>query len=783
MDRRKGKGWNHRWPPALLWVVVLTVFFLSYVMVRIHVSPFIDRHYDWEGVGGEDGAVAMGEESPGGQEDDVVEETPEATGQETPTQESPEAGQEPPGGGTAGGQEAVGEGRRRVSREESKLGYSPSHHKDDDDDGDDGDGDDGDNDVRRDSLTRGKTDPNNQPSEVVSDEDLSKGGDDMAKGRDIIIERRRMKEEVVEEERRGGEEEEGKKEEEEEERERKEDKRHHTRVIDPVFGERRLLRSYEDLVAYSKENGWLDNSSSSATKGDGIELKDLSLTPEELGWANDPPSYRWKDASGVFHLQELAMCLLCGSETLYRLSMRDDLVCRNSEPRSFLFCTGWNPTESQCYANSDLAKKEANRTGGYYKRRMGAKSHNPFIATFRGSVYVSLNGQVYTDEYVFDPRGTCPRAPFPPIKPESARAQNHHKKVYVVDHIWPGFHHDLSEMAPQIMPFYDELLADPSIVIHTTSLMSFVTGVGIGMPSTPSQDIIEELGINRSRLIAGDVHADEVVVADTPCGIPEWLYKVYATRLGKVMRERALDSETPPVPTNRTHSTLTAIVRAKKEAQDMMEIPRDALETQLRSEKSNLSKSDNDGDNDAAVASSSTYRGGNKAEEQNTATGKGTMLVIRRSQKRFVDNHDELMSALTDAFGNHPTLKLEVYDERLVTGQRAIWQQFAKADIVIAPHGAGLTNMLVMKRGGVVYEFLQPIGAKIDPAHLNCCLRDLALTLGLDYFSDFPVKWQDPYVDFDMDQERWISYPSHMTVNVSRAVAFLNKALHDKGWL
>ncbi|GBG68236.1 hypothetical protein CBR_g2787 [Chara braunii] len=701
-DSRAGKG-RLSGRRFVLCGVILIALFMSYAVVWPHVASFSNQR-DWRG----EDRTAMHEmfqgvqETPGGQETHG--------GQKTVSEGSAGGGEGGGlGGDTSGGQGSVGAGS--PTREiESGSGYRPSHHKEDDD--------------RQDSPP------------VVSDGDRSIAEEHSAGGRDIKEHR------GVEKGKEGGGEE-----------EEVEDRR--SRVTDPIFGERRLLKTYEDLVAYV-------NGSSSATTGGGIELKEQSLTPEELGWANDPPC-RWNDVSGTFHLQELAMCLLCSSTKLFRESLKDNLICKDDKPRHFIFCGGWNPSESLCYTIGDAIEKEANKTGGYHERKMGSKLHNPFIATFRGSMYVSLNGQVYTDEYVYDPRGRCSRGAFPSIRPEYARAHNHYKKVYVVDHLWPGFHHDLAEMGSQLMPFYEELLADPSIMIHTTSAQSIYERAEGDKPSAFSQKLIEELRINRTRLIAGDVHADEVVVADTPCGIPEWLYKVYGIRLGKVLREHLLRDR-----------GLVQTTPTGKTAQGMQEeVPREAFETG----RSDANKSE------GAATTTVTSSSGHSGEEEDTATGKGTMLVIRRSHKRFIDNHDELMSALTDAFGNHPSRTLEVYDDRVFTSQRAIWQQFASADIIVSPHGAGLTNMLMTKRGAVVYEFLQPIDAQIDPSHLNFCYRELALILGLDYFGDFPEKWYGPYVEFDIKQKKWVSHSSHMTVNATKAVENIKKILQDKGWL
>jgi Glycosyltransferase 61 len=105
------------------------------------------------------------------------------------------------------------------------------------------------------------------------------------------------------------------------------------------------------------------------------------------------------------------------------------------------------------------------------------------------------------------------------------------------------------------------------------------------------------------------------------------------------------------------------------------------------------------------------------------------IVVIRRNKLRFLRNHDEMMAALTTAL---PHEKWYVFDEGNPDGKFPSpgipqWQVFARAKLVVAPHGAGLANLLACPLHIDVVEML---GEGIDR---ELCYLHLALALGLRY--------------------------------------------------
>jgi hypothetical protein len=66
-------------------------------------------------------------------------------------------------------------------------------------------------------------------------------------------------------------------------------------------------------------------------------------------------------------------------------------------------------------------------------------------------------------------------------------------------------------------------------------------------------------------------------------------------------------------------------------------------------------------------------------------------------------------------------------------GQHTLDQQidiFRNADVVVGPHGAGMTNTMFSRPGAIVYEFM-------THQYVNHCFATIAQNLGHEYFVDF----------------------------------------------
>lgn len=105
-------------------------------------------------------------------------------------------------------------------------------------------------------------------------------------------------------------------------------------------------------------------------------------------------------------------------------------------------------------------------------------------------------------------------------------------------------------------------------------------------------------------------------------------------------------------------------------------------------------------------------------------------ILIHRHKNRVVSNEDELFEECKQKF---PHLNWVIFD---VLSPNDTALLFSKAAVIVAPHGAGLTNMIFSKRGISIYEFM-PLD---EP---NICYWHLSEMLGNNY-TMIPTPWSDP---------------------------------------
>jgi Glycosyltransferase 61 len=135
------------------------------------------------------------------------------------------------------------------------------------------------------------------------------------------------------------------------------------------------------------------------------------------------------------------------------------------------------------------------------------------------------------------------------------------------------------------------------------------------------------------------------------------------------------------------------------------------------------------------------------------------IVVIRRRKGRFLRNHDYMMAALTAALPNE---KWYVFDE----GDRdnfpapgiPQWNVFARAKLVVAPHGAGLANLLACPSNTDVVETLG------EGRDTSLCFLHLALALGQRYH---PVHMIHPnrFGNYEADIEQVV----HVVTSIVRS--------------
>jgi len=108
-----------------------------------------------------------------------------------------------------------------------------------------------------------------------------------------------------------------------------------------------------------------------------------------------------------------------------------------------------------------------------------------------------------------------------------------------------------------------------------------------------------------------------------------------------------------------------------------------------------------------------------------TPTVRKTVVLVKRTQSRVLENHDEV-EAFLRSFAASRGLDVHIHDDGRLPSVRMQLHSFAKAALVVAPHGAGLVNIVISYPGTPIIEFL-------DSSWLNTCFLRLATLLGHRY--------------------------------------------------
>lgn len=111
------------------------------------------------------------------------------------------------------------------------------------------------------------------------------------------------------------------------------------------------------------------------------------------------------------------------------------------------------------------------------------------------------------------------------------------------------------------------------------------------------------------------------------------------------------------------------------------------------------------------------------------------VTVMKRKGARSVKNHGALIQELIVAFQvQEQDVPFKIVEFKNKLSMKQSVDLFASSDIVVGPHGAGLSNLLYMQPGRSVLELLA-----VAHGQINACYMYLALKLGLRYYT-----WSHP---------------------------------------
>jgi Glycosyltransferase 61 len=144
--------------------------------------------------------------------------------------------------------------------------------------------------------------------------------------------------------------------------------------------------------------------------------------------------------------------------------------------------------------------------------------------------------------------------------------------------------------------------------------------------------------------------------------------------------------------------------------------------------------------------------------ESATAESDNWIVVIRRRHGRSIRNHDAMMAALQSTFPNETWY---VFDDATVPPIGIDqWDVFAKAKIVIAPHGGGLCNVLASRPGTHIVEFY---GQGTD---CNLCYMHLAVALNMHHHP-LHMESLDAKGTYEVNVDRVVSVVRDIVLNDS----------------
>ena len=102
-----------------------------------------------------------------------------------------------------------------------------------------------------------------------------------------------------------------------------------------------------------------------------------------------------------------------------------------------------------------------------------------------------------------------------------------------------------------------------------------------------------------------------------------------------------------------------------------------------------------------------------------------SIILIRRSSKRYFTNHDDILAGLKKLVKKYGDYTVEVFDDRQYPTLENTMSMFNRAFMVVAPHGAGESNLMFSEPGTILIEGLCK--------RANFCYRNLSVAMGLRY--------------------------------------------------
>ncbi|ELT99174.1 hypothetical protein CAPTEDRAFT_215897 [Capitella teleta] len=121
-----------------------------------------------------------------------------------------------------------------------------------------------------------------------------------------------------------------------------------------------------------------------------------------------------------------------------------------------------------------------------------------------------------------------------------------------------------------------------------------------------------------------------------------------------------------------------------------------------------------------------------KRDLENNPLTRDKIILIKRSYKRFFNNHDVIASMLAKEAAAHD-LELVVFRDDPVPSVELTRRMFNEAILIVAPHGAGESNMMYAQPGTVLIEGVCYVGDRA----IQLCYYPASQLLGIRYYALF----------------------------------------------
>lgn len=123
-----------------------------------------------------------------------------------------------------------------------------------------------------------------------------------------------------------------------------------------------------------------------------------------------------------------------------------------------------------------------------------------------------------------------------------------------------------------------------------------------------------------------------------------------------------------------------------------------------------------------------------------------SIVVIQRLRSRILKNFNSIIELLKKSY---PKYIINIYSENN-TNLKEVILMFYYADAIIAPHGAGLTNILFCKKGVIVFE--------IGISHVVNCYAILSTELNIEYYQYYTNESKVYVKYFYVNETNFISF-------------------------